>query len=80
MQAWVLDTLPGDVRAGGPGRADHPADLIETLRRLPLPITDRHAVIDFLTHKGELCSVPCYGANGSHSCTDGCVWTLSYGC
>lgn len=52
VQAWVLDTLPGDVRAGGPGRTDHPADLIETLRRLPLPITDRHAVIDFLTHKG----------------------------
>lgn len=53
VQAWVLDTLPGDVRAGGPGRTDHPADLIETLRRLPSPIADRNAVIDFLTHKGE---------------------------
>jgi hypothetical protein len=48
----VLDTLPGEVRAGGPGRADHPADLIAALRRIPLPIADRNGVLDYLTQSG----------------------------
>lgn len=53
VQAWVLDTLPGEARAGaGPDRQDHPADLIEALRRLPLPITDRSAVLDYLSTAG----------------------------
>jgi hypothetical protein len=52
VQAWVLDTLPGEVRAGGPGRADHPADLIAALRRIPLPIADRNGVMDYLTQSG----------------------------
>lgn len=52
VQAWVLDTLPGEVRAGGPGRADHPADLIAALRRIPLPIADRNGVMDYLVQSG----------------------------
>jgi hypothetical protein len=56
-QAWVLDTLPGEVRAGGPGRADHPADLIAALRRIPLPIADRNGVLDYLTQSGVHCWV-----------------------
>ncbi|WIA10480.1 hypothetical protein OEZ86_000612 [Tetradesmus obliquus] len=52
VQAWVLDTLPGEVRAGGPGRADHPADLIAALRRIPLPIADRNGVMDYLLASG----------------------------
>lgn len=52
LQAWVLDTLPGDVRAGEPGRKDHPADLIAALRRLPLPVADRNSVMDYLTQLG----------------------------
>eukprot|EP00882_Tetradesmus_deserticola_P008990 GHRQ01009484.1.p1 GENE.GHRQ01009484.1~~GHRQ01009484.1.p1 ORF type:complete len:266 (+),score=80.07 GHRQ01009484.1:204-1001(+) len=57
VQTWVLDTLPGEVRAGGPGRADHPADLIAALRRIPLPIADRNGVMDYLTQSGALAAV-----------------------
>jgi pimeloyl-ACP methyl ester carboxylesterase len=73
VQAWVLDTLPGEVRAGGPGRQDHPADLIATLRRLPLPIADRNAVVDYLLQSGFSLAVarwvttnlrPLSGSNG----------------
>jgi pimeloyl-ACP methyl ester carboxylesterase len=34
VRAWVLDATPGKVRAGGDGE-DHPAELIEFLRRMP---------------------------------------------
>jgi pimeloyl-ACP methyl ester carboxylesterase len=54
VQVWVLDTLPGEVRAGSgaDGAADHPAQLISALQRLPLPIPSRAALIDYLTKQG----------------------------
>eukprot|EP00879_Flechtneria_rotunda_P003292 GHRR01003517.1.p1 GENE.GHRR01003517.1~~GHRR01003517.1.p1 ORF type:complete len:389 (+),score=86.25 GHRR01003517.1:211-1377(+) len=52
VQTWVLDTLPGEVRAGGPDRQDHPADLIDTLRRKLQPIHSRNDVMDQLVHAG----------------------------
>lgn len=51
-QVWVLDALPGEVRSGGVDGQDHPARLIQTLRRLPLPLADRNAVINHLTEQG----------------------------
>jgi len=50
----VLDALPGDIRAGGEGRKDHPADVIAALQALPLPIRDRATV-------QVLCLAPCAG-------------------
>ena len=49
---WVLDALPGNVRAGDAGRKDHPADLISSLLKLPLPIADRRAVHTYLAGQG----------------------------
>ena len=51
-QVWVLDALPGDIRAGGEGRKDHPADVIAALQALPLPIRDRTAVQAYLLGRG----------------------------
>ena len=34
LKVWVLDATPGKVRAGLDGE-DHPAELIEFLRRMP---------------------------------------------
>lgn len=52
VQVWVLDALPGEVRAGGEGRKDHPADLIAQLRALPLPINGRTALQNYLLEHG----------------------------
>eukprot|EP00884_Botryococcus_braunii_P001049 jgi/Botrbrau1/10945/Bobra.0383s0002.1 len=52
VQVWVLDALPGEVRAGGEGRKDHPADLIAQLRALPLPINGRTALQTYLIEHG----------------------------
>ncbi|KAJ9526727.1 hypothetical protein QJQ45_017529 [Haematococcus lacustris] len=52
LQVWALDSLPGEVRSGeGDGR-DNPAQLIKLLRALPLPITSRNDVINYLSHNG----------------------------
>ena len=51
-QVWVLDTLPGAVRAGEAGRVDHPADLIAMLRKLRLPIAGRAALLEALAAAG----------------------------
>ena len=37
QKVWVLDATPGKVRAGGDGE-DHPAELIEFLRRMPTQV------------------------------------------
>jgi hypothetical protein len=37
LKVWVLDATPGKVRAGGDGE-DHPAELIESLRRMPMQV------------------------------------------
>jgi hypothetical protein len=54
VQVWVLDALPGEVRAGGGpgGAADHPAALISSLQRLRLPLASRAELIDHLTGGG----------------------------
>jgi len=51
-QVWVLDTLPGNIRAGDVGRKDHPADLIAALQLLQLPINDRKSVNTYLEERG----------------------------
>lgn len=37
LKVWVLDATPGKVRAGLDGE-DHPAELIEVLRRMPMQV------------------------------------------
>jgi len=49
----VLDTLPGEVRAGGSDRTDHPADLIATLQSMGPTVPNRSHVQDQLMAKGE---------------------------
>lgn len=51
-QVWVLDALPGEVRAGEAERKDHPADLIETLRRIVLPLRSRATLQEQLLQEG----------------------------
>lgn len=52
VKVWVLDTLPGEVRAGEAGRRDHPQDLIAELRRQPLPVAGRRQLQDTLASAG----------------------------
>lgn len=48
----MLDTLPGEVRAGDVGGKDHPAQLIAALQRMPAVIPNRSAVLDHLSQHG----------------------------
>ncbi|KXZ49540.1 hypothetical protein GPECTOR_20g394 [Gonium pectorale] len=53
VQVWVLDSLPGQVRAGGGiDGPDHPGQLIELLRSLPQPLASRNEVIDTVVRAG----------------------------
>ncbi|KAK9792999.1 hypothetical protein WJX73_005778 [Symbiochloris irregularis] len=52
VQVWVLDALPGDVRAGGSNRQDHPEDLIANLQRVSLPLPTRGALVQYLVSMG----------------------------
>ncbi|GFR51573.1 hypothetical protein Agub_g13911 [Astrephomene gubernaculifera] len=54
VQVWVLDSLPGRVRSGGggPDGRDHPGDLIELLRGIPMPVASRSEVIDRVVRAG----------------------------
>ncbi|CAO2196690.1 unnamed protein product [Urochloa humidicola] len=47
VRVWVLDATPGKVRAGGDGE-DHPAELIEFLRRMPTQISSKLEVVNAL--------------------------------
>jgi len=47
QKVWVLDATPGKVRAGGDGE-DHPAELIEFLRRMPTQVSSKQEVVDAL--------------------------------
>uniref|UniRef100_A0A0D9V8Q1 AB hydrolase-1 domain-containing protein n=1 Tax=Leersia perrieri TaxID=77586 RepID=A0A0D9V8Q1_9ORYZ len=47
VRVWVLDATPGKVRAGGDGE-DHPAELIESLRRMPTQVSSKKEVVDAL--------------------------------
>lgn len=52
---WVLDSLPGEVRAdGGPLGGDHPGQLIDFLRTITMPVVSRNEVIDLVMRGGEL--------------------------
>ncbi|KAJ1286546.1 hypothetical protein BS78_03G360800 [Paspalum vaginatum] len=51
VRVWVLDATPGKVRAGGDGE-DHPAELIEFLRRMPTRVSSKQEVVDALV-KGQ---------------------------
>ncbi|EFJ44609.1 hypothetical protein VOLCADRAFT_64715, partial [Volvox carteri f. nagariensis] len=53
VQVWVLDSLPGEVRAGGgPQGGDHPGALIGFLRSIPMPVAKRSDVIDMVVKAG----------------------------
>jgi len=52
VQVWVLDALPGEVRAGDSQRKDHPADLINCLQRLDMPLRDRTSLQLYLSENG----------------------------
>lgn len=57
VSVWVLDTIPGvigeDARTPSPApRGDHPRNLIQTLRTMPLPIANRTSLIQRLTQDG----------------------------
>ncbi|GLC36320.1 hypothetical protein PLESTB_000774300 [Pleodorina starrii] len=53
VQVWVLDSLPGQVRAGGgPEGGDHPGALIDFLRSIPMPVAGRNEVIDAVVRAG----------------------------
>nr|CAB3479055.1 unnamed protein product [Digitaria exilis] len=47
VRVWVLDATPGKVRAGGDGE-DHPAELIEFLRRMPTQLSSKQEVVNAL--------------------------------
>ncbi|KAF8664050.1 hypothetical protein HU200_011330 [Digitaria exilis] len=47
VRVWVLDATPGKVRAGGDGE-DHPAELIEFLRRMPKKVSSKQEVVNAL--------------------------------
>ena len=51
-QVWVLDALPGEVRAGDAQRQDHPADLIARLQQLKMPVANRTQLQAYLTQHG----------------------------
>jgi pimeloyl-ACP methyl ester carboxylesterase len=52
LQAWVLDALPGEVRASDAnGTRDHPRDIIAELRRMPMPVPNRTWVVDALQRR-----------------------------
>ncbi|KIZ01414.1 hypothetical protein MNEG_6543 [Monoraphidium neglectum] len=70
VQVWVLDALPGEVRAGGgvDGAADRPGELIAALQRLPLPLAGRADLIDYMTARGfSLPVARCHAAGGGRS-------------
>ncbi|KAK6257853.1 hypothetical protein QUC31_001312 [Theobroma cacao] len=51
VRVWVLDATPGKVRAGGDGD-DHPAELISFLRKLPMEVSSKRAIVNTLVQEG----------------------------
>ena len=74
----MLDALPGEVRAGEAERKDHPADLIETLRRIVLPLHSRGALQEQLLQAGVSPHIARWTTtnlrpiNGDPTCALGC--------
>lgn len=74
IQVWVLDALPGEVRAGYEKRQDHPQDLIRHLLRLQMPLPDRHHLQRWLSEGGFSPSIQQWTAtnlrplNGNRRC------------
>jgi len=50
VQVWVLDALPGDIRSED--SPDHPKRLIESLREVPMPLSNRQLLLDHLHMNG----------------------------
>ena len=73
----MLDALPGDVRAGDPSSQDHPANLIRTLQRVPLPLPNRTALQQQLAQQGvsapitQWASTNLRATNGDHRWVQG---------
>mmetsp|Transcript_48377 Transcript_48377/g.122134 ORF Transcript_48377/g.122134 Transcript_48377/m.122134 type:complete len:401 (+) Transcript_48377:213-1415(+) len=55
VQVWVLDALPGDIRSEP--SPDHPKRLIEELKEVPMPLTNRKILLSYLAEKGFSASV-----------------------
>ncbi|XP_021288091.1 protein ABHD11 isoform X2 [Herrania umbratica] len=51
VRVWVLDATPGKVRAGGDGD-DHPAQLISSLRKLPMEVSSKRDIVNALVQEG----------------------------
>ncbi|KAF7039141.1 hypothetical protein CFC21_049192 [Triticum aestivum] len=47
VRVWVLDATPGKVRSGLDGE-DHPVELIDFLRRMPVQVNSKQEVVDAL--------------------------------
>lgn len=52
MQVWVLDALPGEVRAGIEGGKDHPANLISHLLNFNPPVMTKDLLRSYLLGHG----------------------------
>lgn len=74
----MLDALPGEVRAGEAERKDHPADLIETLRRIVLPVRSRATLQEqllqagFSSHIARWTTTNLRPINGDPTCAPSC--------
>lgn len=52
VDVWVLDALPGEIRSEEMGAQDKPADLIATLRGIPMPIARKADLVKYLERIG----------------------------
>eukprot|EP00197_Chlamydomonas_leiostraca_P007015 CAMPEP_0202858464 /NCGR_PEP_ID=MMETSP1391-20130828/988_1 /ASSEMBLY_ACC=CAM_ASM_000867 /TAXON_ID=1034604 /ORGANISM="Chlamydomonas leiostraca, Strain SAG 11-49" /LENGTH=353 /DNA_ID=CAMNT_0049537387 /DNA_START=225 /DNA_END=1286 /DNA_ORIENTATION=+ len=82
VQVWVLDSLPGEVRSGLADGRDRPADLIQHLRAMPLPLASRADVTAQLERAGFSTAVARWAATstrplpGSPSSTHNLGWSF----
>ena len=74
----MLDATPGDVRAGGGIRQDHPADLISALLGVALPLPSRSTLQALLGQQGfsppiaKWASTNLRAIDGDHRCPCSC--------
>jgi len=77
VQVWVLDTVPGDVRAA-PDVADHPRTLIDTLLQVPLPIRSPNLLVEGLRNDGFSFEVAAWVATNLTMDASGQGYTWSF--
>ncbi len=77
VQVWVLDTVPGDVRAD-PASQDHPRDLIARLMEMPLPIRSPNVLVQDLVEDGFSFEVAAWVATNltMHRSGEGYEWVF----